>query len=98
MRLGSGHQCVWEHAWGSVNPKRAGKEDASLFSKEVAISVYVLIAVVKKRLAIKASLYTMLQALSLTPFEKMPIDKAFFDDKYSEQQPSKINQLNLFDE
>jgi Domain of unknown function (DUF4372)/Transposase DDE domain len=63
----------------------------------IAVSVYVLIAIVKKRLAIKASLYTMLQVLSLTPFEKMPMDKAFFDDDYSEQQPSKINQLNLFD-
>ena len=63
----------------------------------IAVSVYVLIAIVRKRLAIKASLYTMLQVLSLTPFEKMPMDKAFFDDDYSQQQPSKINQLNLFD-
>ena len=63
----------------------------------IAVSVYVLIAIVRKRLAIKASLYTMLQVLSLTPFEKMPMDKAFFDDDYSQQQPSKINQLNLLD-
>jgi Domain of unknown function (DUF4372)/Transposase DDE domain len=63
----------------------------------IAVSVYVLIAIVRKRLAIKASLYTMLQVLSLTPFEKMPMNKAFFDDDYSEQQTSKINQLNLFD-
>jgi Domain of unknown function (DUF4372)/Transposase DDE domain len=63
----------------------------------IAVSVYVLIAIVKKRFAIKASLYTMLQVLSLTPFEKMPMDKAFFDDEYSEQQPSRFNQLNLFD-
>ena len=63
----------------------------------IAVSVYVLIAIVKKRLGIKASLYTMLQVLSLTPFEKMPLNKAFFDDEYSEQQSSKINQLNLFD-
>ena len=63
----------------------------------IAVSVYVLIAIVRKRLAIKASLYTMLQVLSLTPFEKMPMDKAFFDDDYSDPLPSKINQLNLFD-
>ncbi len=63
----------------------------------IAVSVYVLIAIVKKRLAIKASLYTMLQFLSLAPVEKMPKDKAFFDDDDSEQMPSKINQLNLFD-
>jgi IS4 transposase len=62
----------------------------------IAISVYVLIAIVKKRLAITASLYTMLQVLSLTPFEKMPMDKAFFDNGYSEQDPPAANQLNLF--
>jgi hypothetical protein len=59
--------------------------------------VYVLIAIVRKRLVIKASFYPMLQILSLTPFEKMPMDKAFFDDGYSEQLPLTINQLNLFD-
>ena len=63
----------------------------------IAVSVYVLIAIVRKRLAIRASLYTMLQVLSLTPFEKMPMNKAFFDDDYSEQQSLKTNQLNLFD-
>jgi Transposase DDE domain len=52
---------------------------------------------IKQHLRIKASLYTMLQVLSLTPFEKMPMDKAFFDDDYSEQQPSRFNQLNLLD-
>jgi hypothetical protein len=39
----------------------------------------------------------MLQVLSLTPFEKMAMDKDFFDDEYRDPQPSKINQLNLFD-
>jgi hypothetical protein len=39
----------------------------------------------------------MLQVLNLTPFEKMPMEKAFFDDDYSEQQSSKANQLNLLD-
>jgi hypothetical protein len=56
----------------------------------------VLIAIVKKRLSINASLYTMLQVLSLTPFEKMPTDKAFFDNGYSEQDQPAANQLNLF--
>ena len=63
----------------------------------IAVSVYVLIAIVKKRLRVKASLYTMLQVLSLTPFEKTPMDQDFFEDNYSTQQPSKNNQLNLFD-
>ena len=39
----------------------------------IAVSVYVLVAIVKKRLGLDASLYTLLQILSLTLFEKMPI-------------------------
>jgi len=64
----------------------------------IAVSVYVLIAIVKKRLGIKASLYTMLQVLSLTPFEKIPMDRAFFDDEIHSPQPNEDNQLKMFDE
>ena len=39
----------------------------------IAVSVYVLVAIVKKRLDLDASLYTLLQILSVTLFEKMPI-------------------------
>ena len=39
----------------------------------IAVSVYVLVAIVKKRLDLDASLYTLLQILSVTRFEKMPI-------------------------
>ena len=42
----------------------------------IAVSVYVLVAIVKKRLNLEASLYTLLQILSLTLFEKMPILQA----------------------
>jgi len=38
----------------------------------IAVSVYVLVAILKKRLGLDASLYTILQILSLTPFEKVP--------------------------
>ena len=41
----------------------------------IAVCVYVLIAIVKKRLALDASLYTLLQLLSVTAFEKIPIDQ-----------------------
>ena len=40
----------------------------------IAVSVYVLVAIVKKRLDLDASLYTLLQILSVTLFEKMPIN------------------------
>jgi hypothetical protein len=41
----------------------------------IAVTVYVLIAIVKKRLALHASLYTILQMVSVTAFEKMPLDQ-----------------------
>jgi hypothetical protein len=40
----------------------------------IAVAVYVLVAIVKKRLHLDASLYTILQTLSLTLFEKTPLD------------------------
>jgi hypothetical protein len=43
----------------------------------IAVSVYVLVAIVRKRLGLEASLYTLLQVLSVTIFEKMPIQSAF---------------------
>ncbi len=42
----------------------------------IAVSVYVLVAIVKKRLYLDASLYTLLQILSVTLFEKMPLHQA----------------------
>lgn len=42
----------------------------------IAVAVYVLIAIVKKRLHLKASLYTLLQVFSVALFEKMPIESA----------------------
>ena len=43
----------------------------------IAVSVYVLVAIVKKRLNLDASLYSLLQILSVTLFEKMPLSKRF---------------------
>jgi hypothetical protein len=63
----------------------------------IAVSVYVLVAIVKKRLKLDASLYTLLQILSLTLFEKMPILQALSHDQPASQQPEVGNQLNLFD-
>ena len=62
----------------------------------IAVSVYVLVAIVRKKLNIDASLYTLLQVLSLTLFEKMPLQQAFPDGEYSSENPSPSNQLNLF--
>jgi hypothetical protein len=63
----------------------------------IAVSVYVLVAIAKKVLGIDASLYTFLQVLGLTAFEKMPI-KHVFERADSLLGPDvDPNQLNLFD-
>ena len=62
----------------------------------IAVSVYVLVAIVKKRLNLDASLYTLLQIFSLTLFEKMPIQQAFAGNDSFQNQDQNTNQLNLF--
>jgi hypothetical protein len=61
-----------------------------------AVSVYVLVAIVKKRLNLDASLYTLLQIFSVTLFEKIPLNKDFLDFNYSCEDGVFCNQLNLF--
>ena len=62
----------------------------------IAVSVYVLVAIVKKRLTLDASLYTLLQILSVTLFEKIPIDQALAGDDPKDATSQITNQLNLF--
>jgi len=61
-----------------------------------AVSTYVLIAIVKKELQLDASLYTLLQILSVSVFEKTPLNKAFLDAGDTINQDDPCNQLNLF--
>ncbi len=63
----------------------------------IAVSVYVLVAIVKKRLNLSASLYEMLQILSLTMFERIPLDQLLNDIIVDDIQRLAANQLNLFD-
>ena len=63
----------------------------------IAVSVYVLVAIVKKRLDLDASLYTLLQILSVTLFEKMPIHQALAGDENRCNASQITNQLNLLD-
>ncbi|WP_277059033.1 transposase, partial [Trichlorobacter lovleyi] len=62
----------------------------------IAVSVYVLVAIVKKRLKIEASLYTILQVLSVTIFERMPLSQALTDLDYRNDTDGNNNQLFLF--
>ena len=63
----------------------------------VAVSVYVLVAIVRKRLALDASLYQILQILSVTLFEKTPILQVLQASDSQDDLPVSANQLILFD-
>lgn len=63
----------------------------------IAISTYVLVAIMKKRLKIDLTLYTILQILSISLFEKMPIYQALTDKGYTNKITSGHIQLKLFD-
>ena len=62
----------------------------------IAIAVYVLVAIVKKRLNTEATLYTMLQILSLALFEKIPLDQLLKNTEAQMTTQQNNNQLNLF--
>lgn len=62
----------------------------------IAVSVYLLVAIVKKRLNINLSLYTFLQILSISIFEKSPILQLINDVEYNFNNQDYSNQLNLF--
>jgi len=63
----------------------------------IAVSVYALVAIVKKRLQLSASLYEILQILSLTMFERMPIDQLLSLQPIVVTEAVSPNQLTLFD-
>jgi transposase len=63
----------------------------------IAVSVYVLVAIVRKRMSLESSLYQILQILSLTLFEKTPILQALQASDFQEESLDPGNQLNLFD-
>ncbi len=62
----------------------------------IAVSVYVLVAIIKKRLNIELDLYTILQILSLTLFEKTQLNQLLMKSDYKNEITSFDNQLNLF--
>src|SRR6266508_346006 len=63
----------------------------------IAVSIYVLVAIVKKRLQMEASLYQILQILSVTLFEKTPILQALQPPDSQNDLLVSVNQLNLFE-
>ena len=63
----------------------------------IAVSVYVLIAIIRKRLNLDLNLHTILQLLSLTVFEKLPLEQLLTQSLHLTASPLSDNQLNLFD-
>ena len=63
----------------------------------IAIATYLLVAILKKRLGLDASLYKLLQVLSITVLEKTPVLQAFQRTVSNVETPAPSNQLNLLD-
>jgi IS4 transposase len=63
----------------------------------IAVSVYVLIVIIKKRLNLDLSLYTLLQILSVTVFEKIELTQVVTDSALEQNSSMFDNQLNLFE-
>ena len=63
----------------------------------IAVSVYVQVAIIKKRLNLDASLYTILQILSVTIFENISLDQLLMNNEFTQDNVDSPNQLILFD-
>lgn len=64
----------------------------------ISISVYVIVAILKKQLLLPYSLNSILQILSVSVFERTPLYQLFTRTNYIAENPMSRNQLNLFDE
>jgi hypothetical protein len=64
----------------------------------IAVSVYIIVAILKKQLQLPYSLYTILQVLSISVFERIPLYQLFTIANYKTDNSMSANQLNLFDE
>ncbi len=97
---GNNHQFVQEFLGRSRNELVGliiGSGLVSWFRMSIAISVYVLVAIIKKRLGLEEILYTIIQILSLTLFEKAPLKQILRADDYKVEDFINVNQLKLFD-
>jgi Domain of unknown function (DUF4372)/Transposase DDE domain len=72
-------------------------ENAVKTQIRIAVSIYVLVAIIRRRLNLEASLYQILQILSVTLFEKMPLLQAFQEGLSQTDLPENTKQLILFD-
>ena len=85
---------IKQHLW--IKRFYGTSENAVKTQIWIAVSVYVLVAIVKKRLDLEASLYTLLQVLSVTLFEKMLLKQTLSISDPKPDTSQITNQLNLF--
>ena len=62
----------------------------------VAVSVYVLVAIIRKWLKLEESLYTILQILSVTVFERSPLIQILTNEEYKTEKPENVKLLKLY--
>lgn len=99
------YKCRWQvelfFKWIKQNLRIKGffgtSENAVKTQVWIAISVYVLVAIVRKELKCERTMNEIMQILSLTLFEKTPISKAFSDEKEQFAEEPSHKQLSLFD-
>ena len=63
----------------------------------IAVSIYVLVAISKKHFRLKQSLYEILQVLSISIFEKVPVNQLFNNSDLQDKLAANPNQLTIFD-
>ena len=95
MQNGGDHVWIKQHL--RIKAFFGTSENAVKSQIWIAVSVYVLVAIVKKRLGIPASLYEMLQIPSLTMFEKLPLDQLLAETVSMSIERDSANQLILFE-
>ena len=98
------YRCRWQvellSKWVNQNLRNKNfygtSENAVKAQIWIAVSVYVLVAIMKKRLKIEASLYTILQVLSVTTYEQMQLIQVLTESGYETETSNNDNQLFLF--
>jgi len=91
-----GHSFKWIKQHLRIKAFYGTAENAVKTQIWIAVSVYVLVAIIQKRLKLDASLYTLMQVFSVTVFEKTSIDSFILQTADGSEYVTNDNQLNLF--